>query len=191
LVLYREDNIRKVFDGGILGYEDAPHPHLESFMVGMAYQPNVETAKRQGRPFDIPVGLGTDGTRVSSYNPWFSLYWAVTGKAFGGDQMFSEQNMLSRQKALELMTRGSAYLSSEEYSKGAILPGKFADLAVLSKDYFTVPEEEIRSIQSVLTVVDGKIVYGTEEFAKLSPALPKIVPSWSPVLFYGEKYGCC
>ena len=51
------------------------------------------------------------------------------------------------------MTRGSAYLSSEEYSKGAILPGKFADLAVLSKDYFTVPEEEIRSIQSVLTVL--------------------------------------
>ena len=100
MVLYREDNIRKVFDGGILGYEDAPHPHLESFMVGMAYQPNVETAKRQGRPFDIPVGFGTDGIRVSSYNPWFSLYWAVTGKAFGGDQMFSEQNMLSRQKAL-------------------------------------------------------------------------------------------
>ena len=50
---YRVDNIRKVFDGGIRDYQAPPHPHLESFMVGMGYHPNVENAKRQGRPFDI------------------------------------------------------------------------------------------------------------------------------------------
>jgi len=135
----------------------------------------------------IPVGLGTDGTRVSSYNPWFSLYWAVSGKSFGGDSLFNEKNKLSRLEALQLMTKGSAWFSSEETSKGAILPGEFADFAVLNKDYFTIPEEEIRSVQSVLTVVDGQVVYGSAEFSKLSPALPEIIPSWSPVQFYAEK----
>jgi predicted amidohydrolase YtcJ len=136
----------------------------------------------------IPVGLGTDGTRVSSYNPWLSLYWAVSGKTWGGEQLFNERNRLSRSEALRLMTNGSAWLSSEEHNKGFLEPGQFADLAVLSADYFSVPEEQIKTIESVLTVVNGKIVYGAKEFATHSPEMPAISPDWSPVKYFGGYY---
>lgn len=136
----------------------------------------------------IHVGLGTDGTRVSSYNPWLSLYWAVSGKTWGGDQLFNERNKLSRSDALKLMTTGSAWFSSEERSKGSIEAGQFADLAVLSADYFTIPEEQIKELESVLTVVNGEIVYGSAEFSGLSPRMPEVSPAWSPVIFFGGYY---
>lgn len=135
----------------------------------------------------IPLGLGTDGTRVSSYNPWYSIYWAVTGRTFGGDLLFNKQNCLSRIEALELMTKGSSWFSSEEEDKGALAPGEFADIVVLNKDYFSIPDEEILSISSVLTIVDGKIVYGSNEFSSLSPSVPEVTPSWSPVNFYPHE----
>jgi len=50
---YNVENIKRDFDGGVTGYSDPPHPHPESFMVGMAYQPDVDNAKRLQRPFDI------------------------------------------------------------------------------------------------------------------------------------------
>ena len=64
-------------------------------------------------------------------------------------------------------------------------PGYFADFAALSEDYFSVDENQIRGIESVLTVMDGKVVYGSEEFAALSPDLPPASPDWSPVKHYG------
>ena len=60
-----------------------------------------------------------------------------------------------------------------------------ADIAVLSADYFSVAEEEIKSLESVLTIVGGKPVYAAEEFAKLAPPLPPVLPEWSPVAAYG------
>jgi predicted amidohydrolase YtcJ len=136
----------------------------------------------------IPVGLGTDGTRVSSYNPWLSLYWIVSGKTWGGETIYPEENRLDRTTALRLMTRGSAWFSGEEDVKGTIEPGKFADLAVLSADYFSVPEEDMKNMESVLTIVGGKPVYGAGEFAKYSPELPPISPDWSPVAKFGGYY---
>src|SRR5262249_6285635 len=59
----------------------------------------------------IPVGGGTDATRVASYNPFISLYWLVTGKTVGGLSLFEEANILSREEALKLWTQGSAYKS--------------------------------------------------------------------------------
>jgi len=91
----------------------------------------------------IPVGAGTDATRVSSYNPWLSLYWIVTGKTVGGTQVTSPKNRLSREEALRLYTVGSAWFSGEEDVKGRIAPGQYADFAVLSADYLSVPEEQI------------------------------------------------
>ena len=82
-------------------------------------------------------------------------------------------------------TLGSAWFSGEEDKKGAIAPGQLADLAVLSADYFSVPDEEIKRIESVLTIVDGKIVYGANEFAQLAPPPVPILPEWSPVKEYG------
>ncbi len=127
----------------------------------------------------VPVGAGTDATRVSSYNPWTSLYWMVSGKTVGGLELYPEG--LSRATALELFTHGSAWFSSEQGKKGQIKVGQLADLAALSLDFFSVEEEAIKSIESVLTVVDGKVVYGAAEFDKLGPAQIPVVPEWSPV----------
>jgi hypothetical protein len=133
----------------------------------------------------VPIGLGTDATRVASYNPWVALSWLVTGSTVGGLQLYPEANRLDRLTALRLYTRGSAWMSREDDAKGAIAPGQYADLAVLSADYFEVPDADIRGITSVLTIVDGKVVYGAEEFGTLSPPLPPASPNWSPVRHYG------
>ena len=134
----------------------------------------------------IPVGAGTDATRVSSYNPWLALYWMVTGKTVGGTQLAASENRLSREEALRLYTVGSAWFSGEEETKGRIAPGQFADFAILSADYLTVPEEQIRDIESVLTVVGGDVVYAAEPFAAVAPQpLPPVAPEWSPVAHFG------
>lgn len=135
----------------------------------------------------IPVGLGTDGTRVSSYNPWLSLYWIVTGKTWGGAILYPPENCLTRLDALRLMTQGSAWFSGEENLKGTIEVGKFADLAVLKEDYFTVPEEDIKSIESVLTIVGGKPVYGADKFKYLAPSPMPVSPAWSPAAKFRRK----
>src|SRR5206468_9559829 len=109
-------------------------------------------------------GAGTDATRVASYNPWVSLYWLVTGKTVGGVSMYSDKNRLSREEALRLYTQGSSWFSSESGKKGAIAPGQLADFVALTDDYFFVPEEQIKGIESVLTIVGGKeIVVGERD----------------------------
>ena len=133
----------------------------------------------------IPVGAGTDATRVSSYNPWVSLYWLVSGRTVGGLQLYDEKNRLDRATALRLYTGGSAWFSGDEEKKGVISVGQFADLAVLSADYFTVPEAEIKGIEAVLTIMGGKIVHGSGDFAPHAPPLPQVSPDWSPVGAYG------
>ncbi|QYU68939.1 amidohydrolase [Leptolyngbya sp. 15MV] len=136
----------------------------------------------------VPVGAGTDATRVASYNPWTSLSWMVTGKTVGGMSLYDDANLLSRDEALRLYTQGSAYHSREEAVKGKIAPGYFADLAVLSDDYFTVPPERIRCIESVLTVVGGNIVHAATPFADLAPPSLPVMPDWSPVAQFGGHW---
>ena len=133
----------------------------------------------------LPVGAGTDGTRVASYNPWLSLYWLVTGKTMGGASLFSEQNKLSRAEALELWTHGSAWISQEEKVKGRIAPGQYADFAILNADYMNVPEEQIKSIAAVLTVTNGKPVFGAGDFVQFDKPMPAVKPDWSPVVNFG------
>ena len=127
----------------------------------------------------VPVGAGTDATRVSSYNPWTSLYWLVSGKTVGGMELYPEG--LSRAVALELFTHGSAWFSSEQGKKGQLKVGQLADLIALNADFFNVEEEQIKWIESVLTVVGGKVVYATGEFRPLSPGEIPVMPDWSPV----------
>jgi predicted amidohydrolase YtcJ len=136
----------------------------------------------------LPVGAGTDATRVASYNPFVSLYWLVTGKTVGGLSMYDEDHRFDRMEALRLWTVGSSWLSTEQGSKGSIAPGQLADLAVLSADYFSVADEEIKSLESVLTIVGGKPVYAAEEFTELAPPLPPVLPEWSPVAAYGGYF---
>ncbi len=133
----------------------------------------------------IPVGAGTDATRVASYNPWLCLYWLVAGKTIGGAALYPEANRLSREEALKLYTQGSSWFSGESGKKGAISIGQLADVTALTEDYFSVPEEKIKGIESVLTIVDGKIVYGAQEFQGLDPAPLPVLPEWSPIKVYG------
>ena len=127
----------------------------------------------------LPVVDGTDATRVSRFNHWYTLYWLVSTKTVDGLPLYSEG--LSRELALELYTHGSAWFSSEQGKKGMIKEGQFADFIALSADYFTIDEEKIKQIESVLTVVNGKVVYATEEFGKLAPSELSVMPDWSPV----------
>src|SRR5580700_3982035 len=150
-----------------------------------AQQANRTPPVRRMLEMGIPVGAGTDATRVSSYNPFVSLHWLITGKTVGGLSLYPEENRLDRSEALKLYTIGSSWFSTEDGKKGALAPGQLADLAVLSADYFSIPEEEIKRLESVLTIVGGKIVYATAEFSKLAPPALTVSPDWSPVKKYG------
>jgi predicted amidohydrolase YtcJ len=97
----------------------------------------------------------------------------------------SEENQLTRLEALHLYTKGSAWVSNEETVKGTLEDGMYADFAILSDDYFSIPEKQINDLSSVLTVVGGNIVFGDEEFRSLSPKLPQVIPNWSPVKYFG------
>ncbi|MGM7650844.1 amidohydrolase [Serratia marcescens] len=130
---------------------------------------------------ELPVGLGTDATRVASYNPWTALYWLVSGRTVGGMAMYDDSARLDRETALMLWTQGSAWFSTEQGKKGQIKVGQLADVAVLSQDYFSVPEEQIKGIESVMTVVDGKVVYAAGSFSPLAPPPLPVLPEWSPV----------
>jgi hypothetical protein len=136
----------------------------------------------------VPVGGGTDATRVSSYNPWVALYWLTAGRTVGGKQIYGDATRLSRETALELYTRGSAWFSSEGDKKGAIKAGMLADLTVLDRDYFRVPEADIKAIEAELTVVGGRIVYAKGNFSSFSPPPIPILPDWSPTRLYNGYY---
>lgn len=133
----------------------------------------------------FPMGAGTDGTRVASYNPWPALYWLISGKTVGDFQLAEPDNKISRDEALHLYTQGSAWISNEETLKGTLENGMYADFALLTDDYFSIPEKEINNLKSVLTVVGGKVVYAGGEYESMNPKLPEIIPNWSPVKFYG------
>jgi predicted amidohydrolase YtcJ len=133
----------------------------------------------------VPVSVGTDATRVASYNPWVSLYWLVTGKTVGGTQLYPVRNTLDRDAALRMVTENATWFSNEVGKKGRIQVGQLADLAVLDRDYFGCPEDEIRDITSVMTVVGGRVVYGSDDFEDLAPRLPPAMPDWAPPNRFG------
>jgi predicted amidohydrolase YtcJ len=140
------------------------------------------------REMGIPLACGTDANRATSYNPWIGLHWLITGKTLGGKRLQGDKNLLDRTEALRLYTAGSAWISGEETKKGTLEAGKFADLVVLSADYFGVPVDQIKDIESVMTMVGGKVVYGAGPFSRLAPALPPVAQDWLPVRQYGEYY---
>lgn len=133
----------------------------------------------------MPLGLGSDATRVASYNPWLTLYWATTGRSVGGTELHGPAQRLDRMEALYCHTVGSAWFSQEEVLKGRLKPGQFADLAVLNAPYLDVDDEDLRHIESELTIVSGRAVYGSGDFAGHMSGLREIQPDWSPVRTYG------
>jgi len=146
-----------------------------------AVSPPIRAMLDQG----LRVGAGTDAPRVSSHNPWLSLSWLVTGRTVGGAQLYPPENRVSREVALDMYTTAGAEFSGESEVKGTISVGKYADLAVLSADFFTVPDEDISRIESLLTIVDGRIVYSAGEYEDTAPPLPPIPFEWSPIAHFG------
>jgi predicted amidohydrolase YtcJ len=172
--------------GGGIAVQDRMAFQGEYFVARYGAQQAKRTPPiRRMLEMGIPVGAGTDATRVSSYNPFLSLYWLITGKTVGGLTLYTEENQFDRGEALKLYTVGSSWFSTEDGKKGALAPGRLADLAVLSADYFSIPEEEIKQLESVLTIVGGKVVYASEEFSSLAPPALPVSPDWSPVKSYG------
>ena len=143
--------------------------------------PPIQRMLRSG----VPVGAGTDATRVASYNPWVSLSWLVTGKTVGGLKLYPASQTLDREQALRLWTEANTWFSGESGKKGQIKVGQFADLAVLSEDYFNVADDRIADITSVLTLLGGKPVHASGDFSNLAPPLPPAMPDWSPINYYG------
>lgn len=179
----------KALDGGIAVQ------HRMAFQGEYFIQKYGEKAAKRSPPISkmmqmgIPVGAGSDATRVASYNPWIALYWMVSGKTVGGTVLYGDENKIERLDALRLYTLGSAQFSREENNKGALSVGMYADMAVLSQDYLTIPEEDIKNITSLLTVLGGKVVYAAGEFSEWDRAkeLP-VSPDWAPVRHYGGYY---
>jgi predicted amidohydrolase YtcJ len=114
----------------------------------------------------IHAGVGTDSTNVSALDPWISLFYMTTGRNVAG-MLTNDGQQVSRVDALRLYTEGAAWFSFDDHHVGSFIAGKYADLAVLSHDYLTVPEQTIRRIESVMTMVGGKVVHAGQPFIGL------------------------
>lgn len=109
----------------------------------------------------IQAGIHGDGVHIAPLNPWLHIYYATTGVNSFGDQVNPGQH-LTRAEALHLFTRNNSWFLRMEEKIGSIEPGKLADLAVLDRDYFTVPDADIKKIRSVLTIVNGNVVHDAQ-----------------------------
>src|SRR5215467_3584012 len=124
------------------------------------------TAEQNGPPFrmildsGIHTGMSSDGMQIAPMNPWLHMYYATTGLN-ARQVMINGAQKISRQEVLKLYTGNNGWFLREEAQLGTIEPGKLADVAVLSDDYFTVPDESLKKIRSVMTVVNGNIVHNT------------------------------
>jgi len=178
------ERIKKL--GGGIAVQNRMSMQGENFIRRYGLKAAAETPPvKRMLEMGLPVSLGTDATRVNSYNPWQALYWLVSGRSIGGTVLYPEERRLARGEALRLMTAGGAWFSRETGKKGVLKPGAFGDVAVLSDDFFSVAEDAIQDITSVLTVVGGKVVYGAGSFEALAPPPPPVSPSWSPVRTFG------
>jgi len=128
----------------------------------MRLSPPIMTALKLG----LTIGGGTDAHRVMSYNPFVSLQWMVDGRTVGGTLTRAEEELPSREEALRFYTLGSTWFTHDDDKRGSLAAGKLADLAVLTKDYFTVPTGEIGAIESLLTMVGGRIVYAAGPYVQ-------------------------
>jgi predicted amidohydrolase YtcJ len=137
------------------GYFEGEQQLKEKGAEAMKSIPRINTALYIG----VHVGAGTDAHRVMSYNPWVALRWMLDGKTVGGQPWRGPEETPTRDNALRMYTSGSAWFGFAEKERGTLEVGKLADLAVLNKDYFKVPVEEVGEIEAAMTVVGGKVAF--------------------------------
>lgn len=183
-------NIARVKElGGGIALDPKMALHADGFIQTHGLEKALETPRlRELVDSGIPLAMSTDAYRASTFNSWVGISWMVSGKSVSGSTVLAEDNRLSRTEALQLFTSGPTWFMNTEAEMGMIAPGNLADFALLDRDYFTVPEDEIGSISSVLTVMDGRVVFGAQNYSDLSPGLSDILPDWSPVKYYGGYY---
>ncbi len=99
---------------------------------------------------------------VNPFNPFLNIWMAITRRTTEGKVIYPEEKV-SRVEALRLFTNGPAYLQFNERKTGSLEAGKYADLVVLDRDYLTCPEDQIREIKPLATLVEGKLRYGSLE----------------------------
>jgi predicted amidohydrolase YtcJ len=129
--------------------------------------PPIKTALKMG----LHVAAGTDSDQVSPFNPFVSLRWLLDGKMIDGTPMRGPEETPSREEALRMYTINAAWFTFDEDKRGSLEPGRYADLAVLSDDYMTIPVEKVGELHSLLTMVGGKAVYGEGSFVGLEEKL--------------------
>jgi predicted amidohydrolase YtcJ len=142
---------------------------FKSLGAGIAIHPFEYLAGAQGAgppvrlilDSGIHAGAGSDSAQISTLDPWLMIYYMVTGKNAAG-LLINDKQQITRMEALRLYTSENGWFFREEDRLGSIEPGKLGDVVVLSDDYFDpqkVSDEAIRRLKSVLTVVDGRVVY--------------------------------
>jgi hypothetical protein len=175
--------------GGSINIQNRMSLDGEAFLAKFGAQATADAPPiARIREMGIPLACGTDANRVTSYNPWIGVYWLVSGKTLSGAKLQGNRNLLDRTEALRLYTSGGAWISSEENVKGTLEPGKFADFAILSADYFSVPEESIKDLESVMTMVGGRVVYAAGPYSRMDPPAPPIAADWIPLKEFGGYY---
>ena len=140
-----------------LGAAIAVHPF--EYLAGM---PGAGPPLRMILDSGIHVGAGSDAAQISTLDPWLMIYYMVTGKNAAGTLINAGQTV-TRMEALRLYTANNGWFLHEEDQIGTIEPGKLGDVVVLSDDFLDstkVPDEQIKRIKSVLTVVGGRVVHG-------------------------------
>ncbi len=176
--------------GGGIALDPKMALHGDGFIKTYSGEKALETPRlRQLVDSGIPLAMTTDAFRAATFNPWAAISWMVSGKSVSGSEVLAANNRLSRVEALKLFTRGAAWFMNAEAEVGMIAPGHLADFALLDRDYFAVPEDQIKVISSELTVMDGKVVLGAQGYGALAPPPPEILPSWSPAKYFGGYYG--
>jgi predicted amidohydrolase YtcJ len=141
-------------------YFAAPSYIAERGPDQMSHTPPIVSALK----LQISVGGGTDANRVMVPNPFVSLRWMLDGRTVDGIATRGPGEIPSREAALRLYTQGSAWFAHDDNRRGRLMPGMLADLAVLSDDYFSVDLSRLAQIQSMLTMVGGKVVYAAAPF---------------------------
>ncbi|WP_162606566.1 amidohydrolase [Jiangella asiatica] len=113
----------------------------------------------------IHAGMSSDGMQIAPMNPWLHMYYATTGRNARGVVINAGQQ-ITRQEALRLYTRDNGWFLREEDELGSIEAGKHADLAVLDRDYFTVPDDDLKRLRSLFTVVGGRVVHDPRRWVR-------------------------
>ncbi|MES2696351.1 MAG: amidohydrolase [Verrucomicrobiota bacterium] len=181
------ENIARVKKlGGGIALDTKMALHGDGFIKTHGREKALQTPRlRQLVDSGVPLAMTTDAFRASSSNPWLGISWMITGKSVSGSEILAKDNRLTRAEALKLFTVGPAWFVNQESEMGRIVPGNLADFVLLSKDFFTVPDDEIKTISSVLTIVDGRVVFGAGDYGNLTPKLSETLPAWSPTKHFG------